>query len=665
MAPVYTARHVGASDRTIPLFSLKGLPNYAPTTVSLCGVMGTPLETQVAYSEYEANLCSFLHASITNRRVRISTKPLGYLSTSSVLPLSAPAVHFTLRKEIPNDQQEKLLRILGTGASKSLSGKTTIFQAPALQPDSLSRILPLASTHFNAGRDAVNPMGLKAFWLISNAFAELLRVHSYAAFTTESNESLVEMTGLLAEHGMEYVVYNKRNEPDHEERSVFLNRHAPEEDDEGDEGMNVDSSLSEEDRAMVDILKAAKGYITSNGRDIVVYAHPPRSPVINIGSSAQVPELPGILFPYFHGLVQPDQQSLMRFVHTYLLPYLGMTVQECQETYAELRRGFNSLSTTDVGMALSHVGLGLQLALKTQTRCFVVCDKNQYQGFTLLGARFAIFDSVKWVRPVESAALRDDLAAIDPHIASVKSLVTLFGELTAADSYNGPAVTEETFDEPRNLIEVFAGLRLDAVGDRERELNRLVRNLNYMGDGYLARNPQVIKEVLTTLFSEATIELGRPTYIPSVRAALSSRAFQLLSRFGPEAPSFWNERGQEFECQAREIPATTGTKRKIGELDVYANMPSRLLITPKPLDIAVKDMEKVMEKGCVRMDLKERAGKNRNMSVEAESARKDLWKVLVEGLHDVGNKKRKVDRSEKNVVGENLNFDDALKDLLG
>jgi hypothetical protein len=660
MAPIYTARHVSASDRTIPLFSLKGLTNYAPTTVSQCGIAGVPLERQVAYTQYTSNIAHFIKASATGKSVTITNRPLGVVKLSRTLPLLPPPVHFTLQKEISHDQAEKMIRLLGAGASKTISGKTTIFQAPSLDSATLSKVLPLASSHFNAGRDAVNPMGLRAFWFIAGVFAELLRVHSYAAFSAESKESIVELATLLRTHqGATYHEFTETDVPD--ARAAYSRYLYEDAITAAEEGMEVDDRP--EVKAMKEHLRGAKGYVSMTGVDTVPVARPPRNPVVNVGSSAQVPESSGILFPYFHGLLQPDQQSLMRFVHSHAFLLLGNTVQECQDNYAQLRRGFNSLSTTEVGMALSHLGLGLELALQTQGRCFAICDSNRYQGFALLGARLAVFDSTKWVRSAESDILRDDLSVIDPHIASVKGLVTLFGELSSKEVYVGPAVSESTFSEPRNLPEVFEGIRFDQLGDQEKEMNRLVRGLNYMGGGYLARNPQVLCEVLETLFSDAVIELDRPTYISSVRAPLSARSYRLLSRFGPEAPSLWNERGQEYECKAREVPQTTGTKRKIGEMDMFANLPSRLLVTPKPLEIAVKDMERVIDKGCVRMDLKERAGRNRNMSIEAEKTRKEIWKVLVGGLHETGNKKRKVAETAKG--DDKVGFDDALATLLG
>jgi hypothetical protein len=137
-----------------------------------------------------------------------------------------------------------------------------------------------------------------------------------------------------------------------------------------------------------------------------------------------------------------------------------------------------------------------------------------------------------------------------------------------------------------------------------------------------------------------------------------------LSRFGPEAPSFWNDRGSEIPCKPVEKSVvTTGGKRKLGESDVFGNMPVRILVTPKPLLIAVKDMEKVMEKGKVKMDVTERAGKHRNISMESEETKKRVWKGLVEICGDSG-KKQKIaveDGSSQAAV----DIDDIMAKLLG
>jgi hypothetical protein len=195
-----------------------------------------------------------------------------------------------------------------------------------------------------------------------------------------------------------------------------------------------------------------------------------------------------------------------------------------------------------------------------------------------------------------------------------------------------------------------------------RELDRCVRNLNYMGTGYLTKNPQMITDMLATIASNKSIELERPTFLPSIRAPLKSRLFAALSKFGPDAPSFWNDRGKEIICKPVENSiATQGGKRKIGNTDEYGNMPNRILITPKPLTIAVQDMVKVIEKGRVKMDVDERAGKYRNISVEHEETRKLMWKGLIAVCSDSGKKQKPdVDDNEGGV-----DLDELMHKLIG
>lgn len=172
-----------------------------------------------------------------------------------------------------------------------------------------------------------------------------------------------------------------------------------------------------------------------------------------------------------------------------------------------------------------------------------------------------------------------------------------------------------------------------------------------MGTGYLTKNPQMVTKMLATLTANTTIPLTTPTYLPSVRAPFSSDFFKLLSRFGPDAPSFWNDRGSEIVCKAvKRSVASTGGKRKVGEDDIYWNMPSKLLITPKPLLIAVKDLEKSVKKDKVKIDIDERTGRYRHMAIEYEKTRKAMWKELVAICYEPG-KRRKVVLDEVNKEG--------------
>jgi len=385
---------------------------------------------------------------------------------------------------------------------------------------------------------------------------------------------------------------------------------------------------------------------------------------VNIGSATEIPNMPGLLFPYFHGLIKPDATMMKSFIVRRLFFLLGESLDECQARYLDIRRGINSLSTTSIGMAMSHMTLGIELALQTQTRCFVVIEGREYKGFSLLGGRFAIFDSNKFRAPEEADDLRADILCMDPHESAVRGIREKIAEMSVSGKYDGPEIVETTFDDPSSLIPVIKGIKIDSLETEEEiALNAKFKNLNYVGDGYLAKNPQLVAETLESLYSDSAITLSRPTYFPTIRAPVDTKEFALLSKYGPDAPSLWNEKGQVYKCEAKENPSTiVGGKRKMGQLDVFANMPEKILITPKPLSIAIKDMVKMNEQGAIKIDLKERAGKYRNIEVSAEDMRKRIWEALVTGMQEsIKRQKMSPDKKKAPVV---TNFDDLFSDLL-
>jgi len=659
MAPIYIAQPAKSNSAPTPLFKLKGLDNLHPTQPSQTNIYGLPLEKQIAYDAYICNIGPFIAASAQNRRIRIDGRAIGPIDFAHHLPLAQPLIKFTLAKESSNDFQDELILKLGPGASKEKSGNVTIFSAPALPTGSIPVILKMASTTFNTGKEAINPAGVEAFRFLTGAMGEILRVHSYAAFTNESEESLVEIKQLLEAGGEYHKLGNAelktvdRTEVSKTLYDVKLQEEA--------EGVSLD--VSEGRTNWIDKLNASKSILMINGKDSVTTANPPKAPVINVGSIASCPRSQGIVFPYFEGLVQPDAQTLLSFAFKHLNLLLAKTPQECMDKFKDLRRGINSLSTHVAGMVLAHIAKGIELSFETQSRCYVIIDSSTYKGFVLLGARYAIFANTRWYAALSENDLRTDLERIDPHSNAVARLVEMFGEMEESESYTGETVTAATFENPANLIAVFKKINLTMVAEIEAELNHNFRSLNYIGGGYFARNPQNVIEVVTTILSDTTLALETPTYIPDIRTNLESRSFICLSKFGPESISLWNERGKEYKCVAEDAPTTTQGKRKIGTKDDFANLPEAILVTPKPLASAVKDMEKVIDKGMIKMNMGERSGKNRNMVIQAEGVRKSLWKVLVNGVKDPNAKKIRREEREDAGSKEDVDLDALLKML--
>jgi hypothetical protein len=171
-----------AQTQPSPLFTVKGLPNMAPSTLTTLDLFGIPLARQVAFAQYANNISSFIHASVTRKKVVVGHTPLGLLKSDISLPIDPPSVQFVLQKEVNFEQSEKFLKNLGTGATKWKTGKTTIFKTPALPTRMDEQLLGVIAPHYNCGRDAVTPPGIVAFRFLSSAIAHLLRVHTYAVY---------------------------------------------------------------------------------------------------------------------------------------------------------------------------------------------------------------------------------------------------------------------------------------------------------------------------------------------------------------------------------------------------------------------------------------------------------------------------------------------------
>jgi hypothetical protein len=668
MASIYTARNLVGNDKTTPLFSLKGLPNLAPSTVTHLNIHGIPLERQVAYAQYSANISSFIHALAIRKTIVVSPAPLGLPDLPDLLPLSTPTVSFTLQKPLSSDQTDRFIKILGPGASKSVSGKTTIYHAPGFPLDQLGSIIQLATPFFNSGRDSINPRGLRAYQFLNNIIVLFLKVHSYSAFQSEDTDSITMFEQLHGgPYGASYMAtrYDGKDKEGNTVKKVRdVSGASYSANEYGKRARDVDMDGDDENTPAKKAQKS-DGYFVYSGLESVFKAKPSKSAVNNIGASSEIPKHMGHVFPYFLGLMQPDATFMNSIVLRRFYQLLGGTHESAQSNYLVIRHGINSLATTDRGMEIRHMLLGIDLALETQSRCFIIIEKGAYLGFCLLGARYAIFCNTKWFSPASEEDLHKAILRMDPHESAIDDMIERLESLRARDQFDKIA-ERSMFSEPKLLAEALGHLKIDDIDEEDsRELDRCVRNLNYMGAGYLTKNPQMISEMLETISTNRAIELDRPTYIPSIRAPLKNRLFAILSRFGPDAPSFWNDRGKEIMCKPVEKSVeTTGGKRKLGSNDIFGNMPDKMLITPKPLLVAVKDMERVIEKSRVKMDVTERAARYRNILIDHEETRKRMWKALVDccANHD---KKPRMDDSEGGVGDSGIDLDDIMFKLIG
>jgi hypothetical protein len=701
---VYTAQHVGTDDNTPPIFRLKGLSQMVPSRPTELDIHGIAFKHQVAFSQYARNIAYFVAATDHRQRKRVDGRPIGVPPANvRMLPFPAPPVNFALLKDLPHQSVDRFLASLGPSASSEVKGKTRIFTLRSPPSNALlEKLFIIASKDTNCGPDSVNLRGYQSYRLLSGFINSFLCTHTYAAkYPIDPTESVTRIATLDTGHTsgfdtelQSYYTFDDDDDDDNtphqgvqgsevhppatpqsgeameQDQPPATPRAPPPPKYTGDYSIRanelLNGDLDDDDRAEILDNSMHTSMSAIAGIDSVVWAKP--SPVkssdINIGPTASVPNEPGILFPYFKGLVTADNNWLRSFVCRRFFLYLGETTAECQRNYVDFRKGISSLGNTPQGMEMAHMIIGIELALETQGRCYLLSNLNSYDGFVILGTQFCVFDTKKWVAPGEEELI-NALADMDPHMRAARSLTRLMVSWKAAGSYTGEILNEEGFDSPEIVFEQLSKLDISKLSKEDiKEGDLLVRALNYAGDGFRPMDPMIVAEAFQQYFSTDPVPLRAPTFFPNLSIFRESRAFNVLSRFGPEAPSLWNDRGSIYKCLPVRLASVESSRKrkKTDEVDNYANMPEKILITPKPLHIAVQDVAKMEKNSAIKIDLKERARGSRNITVSADVSRKRLWDVLIEGLSSEESVAKRV-KTDASVIA--ANYDDVLASFIG
>jgi hypothetical protein len=368
---------------------------------------------------------------------------------------------------------------------------------------------------------------------------------------------------------------------------------------------------------------------------------------------------PGLVFPYFKGMCRPDFHLIQEIMVNSFFRLFGKDSESCKSEISKMSRGFNSLCNTEAGTVIGHIFKGIALALQTQTRLFVLFE-NGYKGFVLLGGHFSIYDGSKWVGPVSNDLLKIEFGKMDTHMINISFIAETLSKLKIGDGNPSP-VSASALDSSAAVI---AEMSIRDFGDFENadEFDQALRGLIW-AKPYTQLSPGSFLQFLDMLLlSSDPPPVDMPMYIPSYKSPVKSKVFKCLATFGPDAPSLWNSRKGADVISA--LPAKPRKGDKESSEKEKVSPPKEIIILPKPLFQAVADWEKIIEKGSVSFNFKERAREYRAHVVRDDDMRGKLWEKLGEGLANmekakVGEpEKKKQKTSEKTVATA-----DALLDL--
>jgi len=608
----YISQPVQSKAAQHPLLLEKNVQLRTLAPLNLLSIFGRVTEYEVAYAGYVHNIAAFLSATNRGHRLLITAEATGHTIKPTCItwmPL-APPVSFVFKSNIKEARQNTLIAAFPTrGLSFAKSGEYLKAVIKFPNYEIVDALKPFAAKFSRATAEELAIQGWSSFQLLTMLINDFLATNSYAAFfdidQTEPTAANLEYLDVL-NLPKDYVGYGlKKNE-----RNIATAMG----------GFNL-AGIEEEEQMEGDFRFESFAHM----REMVSAAKPSPLPSSNNhGPPASLPAQSGLFFPYFHKLIVPDYVTVPKIIGTHFYRYLGATAKNCQEVYDELVSSWPSLTATRAGMILAHVIFGISLALQTQTRLYVLQSGTEYHGFCLLGAKFGVYDGEK-MRTPESA---DDLrSSVRDHCSRHHQALEGIAEMCSGEPLAGTEDYEEV-----SVGEITGGLSLmKIVSKREWDDEDVEKLQGFLGKvdfgrHYWSIGHQSLVRAVQLLTTEKATPLADdqfPAYAGGDVSLFGSRAYQVLSFFGPNAPSFRNRGGESFK-----IPLMTeeDVDNQVDEATGKVRM-EQMIVSIKKLGEAAKDFEDMVKFGEVRMNQKERASKYRNIIFSGE-ARKTIWTSL-------------------------------------
>jgi hypothetical protein len=643
MAPIYLAQKTTNPSSGPNIFKAKGITGYIPSTLSSLSVVGLPHVRELAYDGYFRNIDAFLYATSVQRTVFCDVGGYSQFQAREPIDIDHPDVSYVSRVILKPDQETPFMNKIGA-FSKEVSGKITVFKVKKPDAKTLQGLINTCSENFASGPDSVTPAGYNGFLFIRDCISEFLATHSYSAFCdkdlgqpgTSEISSLRHIKRPLSTKVLTLARKDRKLFIGDNPCYTFDDDNAPE-----DSG-ELAKWLEKED-------KLYHAVVIANPKGAVLKAKPsPSKTNNNFGPSSSIPKMSGLAFPYFAGMNTPDSMVFKDITTQHFLRLLGGSPSQVQKAYLALRRGFNSLSTTQEGKELAHMCVGVKLALQAQARLFIIHD-GIYRGFCLLGIGFTIIDGASNWPVLDADSLIADLSSFNPHLEGLTGLLEKLNQLSSEQRGEDDIYEKDDLASANDVIEALGKLKIgdddDEATEIVKELNSMLRKLQFFEPSSFRRiQPQTLTTFLEVILAKPSKEkiLSLPFKFTTIDAPYKDPLYRQLAIFGVEGPSPWNASGAElrleYAVEPEEIPVVGSSaiakKRRVEKIP--SSIPNVLIFSPKPIMVAWKDWKKVIEKKAVRMDVKERAKGYRCMMIQDEKTREDIWGLMVDAVTLLG-----------------------------
>jgi hypothetical protein len=621
MPSIYTASKLNTNRIQAPAFTKKGIDGLTTGRLSELHHVGIAVEKQPAYEQYIHNLPAFMHATAVQSKV--SCHLPGYdmkLAPDLIIPIPLPPLTIASNRPFKNEEdkvafKQSVPEVLEE--HRNMKGLAFTIRNPTFE---VLTKLPLKAIDPNVPSpvDATSLLGLSSFNLTLRIISLFLSTHTYPYKQSPEDDG--------QQFGKDIAIGWPQGKRFYVRGSTLRGDPEP--------GTKEDHMGSEDKVFGLADADIPSSYVS--GQYAVNVAKPaPLRPSIGYGTPQSLPAFPGYLLPYFRGIIDPSKDVIISVIRRFFLSAVVGSKAGRNEAWSSWIKGVDRWYQTESGKIVAHILFNIQTALEAQARLYVIMVGKEYLGCAILGygSGIVVGDVVK--APDTSVELRKLAMALDDHSTALTRVVEIINEARGEGEME---VEVSQITKARKLYgliketEEFSSTQMEEIIDL---MGKLTFNEPYRP----ASHVNITKAI--TLILDTTADISDlPMYLDGTNLSKTSRAYEVLSSFGPLAPSLLDAAGQDIPIPKgllADDPATTP--------DADGNVQlSKLLVSLKKLPVAVTDWTNVVKKRRIRQNVGKRDAGFRTIEVRNEGF-VAMWGAL-KGIPFSADGKRKRESAE-------------------
>lgn len=315
----------------------------------------------------------------------------------------------------------------------------------------------------------------------------------------------------------------------------------------------------------------------------------------------------GFFFPYFDGLLLPDNGHSLGFFCMKFSSLLGTKPNAVAEAMKTFGSGWSTLSNTSAGKCYSHILFCMEIAF--MSHCFI---RPVYLANTYAGSVFYTGDNIVTVGsrihvPCDMAALKEQILVLESHDVTLRAICDLLEDLPRENEQEPLKIDPALLTHPRMLHDLFRKLTIGP--DTQTKIAPLLRKLQFEQKLWDVTNPKHVQSAVRLISSKTFPDESVPFNIRLDAIYSKQPIFSVLAAFGNKAPSL---RGSGSQIVRRIGPKFYESIDKPGRL---VGIP----IFAKSHQEAKEDWERIHAEATVFFDTKgkDKEGKLRVKNVTA------------------------------------------------